>query len=73
MNIARDIIANDILAFCKEKGKKFITARYTHGHIICSVTEKPYTPHQLGVGFRVLKEREMAKQVSNNRWEMLNK
>ena len=66
----RDIIAKDILNFCKEKKKIFITTRYTKGDIICSKNNEPYTSHQLGNGFRVLKQKGIAKKVSDNRWQI---
>jgi hypothetical protein len=72
MNIKREIIAVDILDFCKDKNKRFITAKYTAGHIICSITKKPYTAHQLGNGFRILNQRGIAKKVSDNRWQILS-
>jgi hypothetical protein len=72
MNIKRETIAIDIIDFCKGKKKVFITAKYTTGWIMCSVTKKPYTPHQLGNGLRILNERNMAKKVSNNRWQILS-
>jgi hypothetical protein len=72
MPSSRDAIARDIMDFCKAKRKRFITVKYTKRQIMCSATKKPYTPHQLGNGFRALKKKGMVEKVSSDRWQILS-
>lgn len=72
MNINREIIAQDILKFCKVNKKRFIRSKYKKGKIMCSITEKPYSASQLGSGFRHLNEKGIAKAVSANCWKILS-
>ena len=68
----REIVAKDILDYCKVKNTKFFTTKYAVGDVISSETEEPYTSNQIAVGIRLLRKIGIIKKVSNKRWQILS-
>jgi len=66
----REIIAEDIIKYCKQKSIKFFVVKYRKGRVICSKNGEPYTEHQLGQGLSNLRGKNIAVPLSKTRWSI---
>lgn len=71
-HLPRKYIAEDILAYCRKNKKRFYTAKYNAGKIICHERGRPYTPNELAAGLTYAHRQKTVERVSNNRWRVLS-